>query len=280
MQIAIACPHCGRQYAVDRAHVGRSVPCQQCQQTFVIEEPQVEPGLVPLEPSPGLVPIESPAAAPAGMSPAPTSPAGVPKKKKKKKRKAGLGNVYQDARGYWRAKVTLEQVLACPGTWMIAIAALYLLVWLTGLTEGIEPIGALLMLALSVVGGLVHWHYYYHVWSDLYERRGSEEDSKAPHPLWANAGYVVAGLLLLAVMVGFEAMTEERTLQEAYKRYASRGSEAEVRAAVDFCHSRNYKRHVITHVRRGSTFDKVGYFRDMDADINEYFERNRRLLGH
>ena len=63
------------------------------------------------------------------------------------------------------------------------MAALYLPVWLTGLTAGIEPAGAMLMIALSVIGGMVHWHYYYHVWSDLHERKGGDEESKAPRPV-------------------------------------------------------------------------------------------------
>ena len=51
MQIAVACSQCGYQYSVDRDFIGRSVECQQCQNQFVIKEPESEIGLVPEEPS-------------------------------------------------------------------------------------------------------------------------------------------------------------------------------------------------------------------------------------
>jgi hypothetical protein len=192
------------------------------------------------------MPRRVPSAQPGGDAPKPKDEAPKPKKGKKPQGSSsdsGKIRTYQDEDGCWHARVSREQILACPATWMMAVATvigvLMLLLHFIGL-----PLGKGFVVAMLGVGG-VAWlagfvtlqEHYYKKWSDFAEQKLTK--AEAPEPGWMKImEFVPLGAVMLSGICIMQAAEDAELKATACEIGQSMSQDkAAVKAAVEEFHN-------------------------------------------
>jgi|GEM_PF-5945793 len=227
--------------------------------------------------------LSSAAAAPAIPRPQPRPSSDAPSVKKRKAARDDSDDnerirTYQDEDGAWYARVSQQQILTCPATWMLAgataIGVLVLILHLTGLQldKGfvLVTLGAAGLAWLA--GFVILQNQYYKRWSDFGERNLTT--AEAPMPGWMKVmSYGSMGAVMLAFIFIVQAAEDAELKEKSYQAYQGMSDDkAAVLAAIEEYHYECWRAAQEGFGRRSRT-NKQTYFEAMRTRLQARFPR-------